>query len=184
MESIRIRDPFVLGWSSLALKYGMTPGTAYIPATRSLRAQTGEPDPDQRGAGRLCTGNGGGGSWGLGVVGDAAVGLARGLHLRVRAGDGAVQGRAPPVLLLPRPERRVRRGAGVRARRPEGERGGGGAAVVAQRADPGASCCLCAGVVSVDGAAYWLTKAADRVVSFDVREERVTSTRALPAALG
>ena len=118
MESIRIRDPFVLGWSSLALKYGMTPGTAYIPATRSLRAQTGEPDPDQRGAGRLCTGNGGGGSWGLGVVGDAAVGLARGLHLRVRAGDGAVQGRAPPV--LPRPERRLQRGAGVRA----GEGGG------------------------------------------------------------
>ncbi|RLM62176.1 hypothetical protein C2845_PM14G17900 [Panicum miliaceum] len=46
---------------------------------------------------------------------------------------------------------------------------------------PGASCCLDAGVVSVDGVAYWLTKGAERVVSFDVREERVTSTRALPA---
>ncbi|KAG2579582.1 hypothetical protein PVAP13_6NG263200 [Panicum virgatum] len=47
---------------------------------------------------------------------------------------------------------------------------------------PGASCCLDARVVAVDGVAYWLTKGAERVVAFDVREERVTSTRALPAA--
>jgi hypothetical protein len=65
----------------------------------------------------------------VGVVGDADVELARCLHLRVRADDGAVQGRAPPV--LPRSERRVQRGAGVRA----GE-GGGGAAVVVRCADP------------------------------------------------
>jgi F-box interacting protein len=46
---------------------------------------------------------------------------------------------------------------------------------------PGASCCLNAGVVSVDGVTYWITKAAERVVAFDVREERVTSSMALPA---
>ncbi|CAO2191918.1 unnamed protein product [Urochloa humidicola] len=46
---------------------------------------------------------------------------------------------------------------------------------------PGASCRLDAGVVSVLGVTYWLTKAAERVVAFDVREERVASCMALPA---
>lgn len=35
--------------------------------------------------------------------------------------------------------------------------------------------------MSVDGVTHWLTKATERVVSFDVREERVTCTRPLPA---
>lgn len=48
-------------------------------------------------------------------------------------------------------------------------------------ATPGASCCLDAGVVSVDGVTDWVTKDAERVVSFDVREERVVCTRAMPA---
>ncbi|TVU05356.1 hypothetical protein EJB05_48515, partial [Eragrostis curvula] len=44
----------------------------------------------------------------------------------------------------------------------------------------GCSCCLKAGIVSVDGATYWVTKGVESVVSFDLREERVAFTKALP----
>ncbi|CAL4999566.1 unnamed protein product [Urochloa decumbens] len=50
---------------------------------------------------------------------------------------------------------------------------------------PGDSCRLHAGVVSVGGAAYWVTKGmVDRVVSFDLRDERVAFDAALPVGAG
>ncbi|CAO2173245.1 unnamed protein product [Urochloa humidicola] len=49
---------------------------------------------------------------------------------------------------------------------------------------PGASCCLDVGLVSVGGAAYWVTKAMERVVSFDPGDERVAFDAALPVGAG
>ncbi|TVU05408.1 hypothetical protein EJB05_48569, partial [Eragrostis curvula] len=49
---------------------------------------------------------------------------------------------------------------------------------------PGASCCLAAGVISIDGKTYWVTKGPERVVCFDLEDERVTSTRPLPVQAG
>ncbi|CAL5005502.1 unnamed protein product [Urochloa decumbens] len=50
---------------------------------------------------------------------------------------------------------------------------------------PGDSCRLHAGVVNVGGAAYWVTKGmVDRVVSFDLRDERVAFDAALPVGAG
>ncbi|GJN15852.1 hypothetical protein PR202_gb02796 [Eleusine coracana subsp. coracana] len=43
------------------------------------------------------------------------------------------------------------------------------------------TCCVDAGLVSIDGATYWITKGGVKsVVSFDHREERVVFTKALP----
>ncbi|KAF8654487.1 hypothetical protein HU200_061677 [Digitaria exilis] len=44
----------------------------------------------------------------------------------------------------------------------------------------GSSCCPGAGVVSVRGAAYWVTNAVERVVCFDLKDERVTFDAPLP----
>ncbi|KAL6661200.1 hypothetical protein ACP70R_000584 [Stipagrostis hirtigluma subsp. patula] len=49
---------------------------------------------------------------------------------------------------------------------------------------PGASCSLAAGLVSVDGATYWVTKDAASVVALDLKDERVAFTKALPVASG
>ncbi|CAL5005522.1 unnamed protein product [Urochloa decumbens] len=51
-------------------------------------------------------------------------------------------------------------------------------------AAPGASCCLDAGVVSAGGAAYWATAGMERVVSFDLGEERVAFDVPLPVGPG
>ncbi|TVU05406.1 hypothetical protein EJB05_48567, partial [Eragrostis curvula] len=48
----------------------------------------------------------------------------------------------------------------------------------------GATCCLAAGVTSIDGKTYWVTKGPERVASFDLEDERVTSTRPLPVQAG
>ncbi|KAK3123769.1 hypothetical protein QOZ80_8AG0635760 [Eleusine coracana subsp. coracana] len=46
---------------------------------------------------------------------------------------------------------------------------------------PGSSCCLNAGIVSIDGATYWITNNGDEsVVSFNLKEERVVIIKALP----
>ncbi|KAK3123770.1 hypothetical protein QOZ80_8AG0635770 [Eleusine coracana subsp. coracana] len=45
---------------------------------------------------------------------------------------------------------------------------------------PGGTCFVDAGLVSIDGATYWITKGVESVVSFDHREERVVFTKALP----
>ncbi|KAL6858893.1 hypothetical protein ACP4OV_017895 [Aristida adscensionis] len=47
---------------------------------------------------------------------------------------------------------------------------------------PGATCLLDAGLVSVDGATYWLARDAGSVAKLDLREERVASTAPVPAA--
>ncbi|TVU05382.1 hypothetical protein EJB05_48541, partial [Eragrostis curvula] len=47
----------------------------------------------------------------------------------------------------------------------------------------GTSCCLAAGIIGIDGATYWVTNEGSEsvVVSFELREERVRFTKALPA---
>ncbi|GJN15851.1 hypothetical protein PR202_gb02795 [Eleusine coracana subsp. coracana] len=47
----------------------------------------------------------------------------------------------------------------------------------------GSSCRLAAGVVSVDGATFWVTEGADRVASFDLGDERVR-TVPMPVEVG
>ncbi|RCV31638.1 hypothetical protein SETIT_6G193900v2 [Setaria italica] len=47
----------------------------------------------------------------------------------------------------------------------------------------GANCRLDAGLVAVDGAAYWVTKGSERVMSFDAEDERVAPVAALPVAV-
>uniref|UniRef100_K3YLH9 F-box domain-containing protein n=2 Tax=Setaria italica TaxID=4555 RepID=K3YLH9_SETIT len=59
-----------------------------------------------------------------------------------------------------------------------------GAAAWRDVAVPGASCCLGAGLVRVGGAAHWVTKGMERVVSFDLGDERVAFDAALPVAAG
>ncbi|KAJ1269001.1 hypothetical protein BS78_07G176700 [Paspalum vaginatum] len=45
---------------------------------------------------------------------------------------------------------------------------------------PGATCRISAGLVSIDGVTHWVTMDTERVVAFDLGEERVTSMRELP----
>ncbi|CAM0958155.1 unnamed protein product [Alopecurus aequalis] len=45
----------------------------------------------------------------------------------------------------------------------------------------GIKCNLNAGIISIDGATHWVTKGSSpRIVTFDIKEERVTSTTQLP----
>ncbi|KAF8654486.1 hypothetical protein HU200_061676 [Digitaria exilis] len=48
----------------------------------------------------------------------------------------------------------------------------------------GASCFLDAGIVSVAGATYWVTSGLEKVVCFDVKDERVAFAAALPVGTG
>ncbi|KAK3122057.1 hypothetical protein QOZ80_8BG0664560 [Eleusine coracana subsp. coracana] len=48
----------------------------------------------------------------------------------------------------------------------------------------GATCRVDAGIVSVDGATYWVTKGAETVMSFDLEGETVVSTGPLPVPVG
>ncbi|KAF8758071.1 hypothetical protein HU200_010733 [Digitaria exilis] len=48
----------------------------------------------------------------------------------------------------------------------------------------GASCCTRAGIVSIGGAAYWVTEAVERVVCFDLKSERVAFDAPLPVGPG
>ncbi|GJN15868.1 hypothetical protein PR202_gb02813 [Eleusine coracana subsp. coracana] len=45
-----------------------------------------------------------------------------------------------------------------------------------------ASCCLKSGIVSVDGATYWINEDTDRIVAFDLDDERITPAVPLPVA--
>lgn len=45
-----------------------------------------------------------------------------------------------------------------------------------------ASCCVKSGIVSVDGATYWVNKDTERVVTFDLADERIAATVSLPFA--
>ncbi|CAM0949181.1 unnamed protein product [Alopecurus aequalis] len=47
----------------------------------------------------------------------------------------------------------------------------------------GVACLRKAGVVSVDGATYWVAEATERIMSFDLEKERVTSVQPLPVPL-
>ena len=47
----------------------------------------------------------------------------------------------------------------------------------------GARCLRKAGIVSVDGATYWLAEGTERIMSFDLEDESVTSVQPLPVAL-
>nr|CAB3481322.1 unnamed protein product [Digitaria exilis] len=49
---------------------------------------------------------------------------------------------------------------------------------------PGASCCPDAGIVSVGGAAYWVTNGVERFVCFDLKLERVAFDAPLPVGPG
>ncbi|EAZ20535.1 hypothetical protein OsJ_36146 [Oryza sativa Japonica Group] len=49
-------------------------------------------------------------------------------------------------------------------------------------APPGSRCCLALGIVSVDGATYWVTKDG-RIMSLDHEHERVTAVLPLPPAI-
>ena len=49
---------------------------------------------------------------------------------------------------------------------------------------PGMSCSLDAGILSVDGAMYWLTVDTEKIMSLDLKEERVTPVKSLPAPAG
>ncbi|KAL6859050.1 hypothetical protein ACP4OV_018052 [Aristida adscensionis] len=51
-------------------------------------------------------------------------------------------------------------------------------------APAGASCRIDAGLAAVGGAAYWVTKSSERLVAFDLGDERVASTTALPVQAG
>ncbi|KAL6644613.1 hypothetical protein ACP70R_016221 [Stipagrostis hirtigluma subsp. patula] len=46
-------------------------------------------------------------------------------------------------------------------------------------APPGSSCCLSFGLAGVGGATYWVTKDAERLVSFDLKDERVAFAKPL-----
>lgn len=48
----------------------------------------------------------------------------------------------------------------------------------------GASCCVDAGIVSVDGKTCWVTKGAETVMAFDLEDETVSSTGPLPVSVG
>jgi F-box interacting protein len=50
-------------------------------------------------------------------------------------------------------------------------------------AGPDAKCDLGYGVISVDGATYWASKGAEKVMSLDLEDERVTSIASLPSVL-
>jgi F-box interacting protein len=47
----------------------------------------------------------------------------------------------------------------------------------------GVRCLLSAGIVGVDGAVYWITDGTERIMSFDLVEEHVTSVQPLPVPL-
>jgi F-box interacting protein len=49
---------------------------------------------------------------------------------------------------------------------------------------PGMSCNLKAGILSVDGAMYWLTVGTEKVMSLDLEVGRVTPVKSLPAPAG
>ncbi|XP_020187933.1 F-box protein At3g07870-like [Aegilops tauschii subsp. strangulata] len=47
----------------------------------------------------------------------------------------------------------------------------------------GARCLLEAGIVGVDGATYWIAQGTERIMSFDLEDERVASVKPLPLPL-